>query len=340
MSGRLHSSTSWGSVSCASRSLHRGHLPRDGSGAGDGSGTSSRTRSPTGEGPVSKADGRRFEPCRPCYSCISRISCNIRTTRAGLVVAGPPSSARTSRTSSRSTASAPGSRARGLCGCTIEGGSRVFSTAREDQLRLALEPRDSRCGLDACSVEHAAVLQRPDRGASVVSGGDATVPSVMCCGLFAPGLDRKRRRSIERIEPPSDSHRAIGSDGMGTSHPVMQPQRHHPSGGRLGLAHPVSTVAPPTNFTAPPRVRASSLVSERRGMYLPVDAGATTKCQLAAVAVGGGTTSTGRCACWTTPWETEPSTNDLNAERPRAPVTMRAASRSSAIVRIVRAVPS
>jgi hypothetical protein len=96
------------------------------------------------------------------------------------------------------------------------------------------------------SVEHAAVLQRPDRGASVVSGGDATVPSVMCCGLFEPGLDCKRRRSIERIEPPSDSHRAIGSDGMSTSHPVMQPQRHQPSGGRLGLAHPVSTVSPHT----------------------------------------------------------------------------------------------
>jgi len=35
-------------------------------GSGNGSGTSSRTRSPTGEGPVSKTEGRRFEPCRPC----------------------------------------------------------------------------------------------------------------------------------------------------------------------------------------------------------------------------------------------------------------------------------
>ncbi len=40
----------------------------------------------------------------------------------------------------------------------------------------------------------------------------------------------------------------------------------------------------------------------------------------------GGTISTGRCACWATPCETEPSSIDLNADSPRAPITIRHAS--------------
>ena len=159
-----------------------------------------------------------------------------------------------------------------------------------------------------------------------------------CCGgSFVPGQDPKRRRSIARIEPPSDSHRAIGSAGMGTSHLLMQPQRHQSVGGRLGVAHAVSTVALQTIFTVPPRVVSDPL---SRGMHPPRRCGYTMKCQPAAAVVGGGTTSTGRRACWTTPWETEPSTNDLKAESPRAPVTIRAASRASANVRIAREVPS
>jgi len=62
------SSTSWGSVSFASRRLQRRHLPRGGSGAGAGTGAG-RAREPAPrpeKGRSRKPKGRRFEPCRPC----------------------------------------------------------------------------------------------------------------------------------------------------------------------------------------------------------------------------------------------------------------------------------
>jgi hypothetical protein len=59
------SSTSWESVTCASHRLVP-PSPARWFGSGNGSGTSSRPHSLTGEDTVSKTEGRRFEPCRPC----------------------------------------------------------------------------------------------------------------------------------------------------------------------------------------------------------------------------------------------------------------------------------
>jgi hypothetical protein len=70
---------------------------------------------------------------------------------------------------------------------------------------------------DACSAGRGAICRLSNRSASLISGGEATEPSAMCRGAL--DLAAGRRRSIARMEPPSDSQRAIGSDGMGTSRP-------------------------------------------------------------------------------------------------------------------------